>query len=540
MSDNILEMRHLGIETVNGMPLVQDISLTLRRGEVLGLIGESGAGKSTIGLAALGYARQGCRFSAGEVLLAGEDILRLPAAQRRDLRGKRVAYVAQSAAAAFNPALTIGKQVCEGPLRHGLMNKAQAHAWAVTLFKALDLPDPENIGKRYPHQLSGGQLQRAMAAMAMSCRPDLLVMDEPTTALDVTTQIEVLVMLRNLVREFNTAALYITHDLAVVAQIADRIMVLRQGREVETGTTQAILQNPQQDYTCRLVAERSHLFARDEESAGDGEALLTVKNLSTGYNGQRVVHGVSLALRRGQTLAVIGESGSGKSTLARALTGLLPDTEGDVVFDGQPLDNRYQRRGKETLRRMQMIYQLPDVALNPRQTLLELIGRPVAFYFGLGRQQVRQRVEELLQLTELPLSLMDRYPGELSGGQKQRVCIARALAANPDLIICDEATSALDPLVAEGVLNLLRRLQRQLGLSYLFITHDLGTVRRIAHDVAVMYRGDIVAQGATEQVFSPPMHSYTEALLNSVPEMRTSWLDEVLGKREQTLSTGAI
>ncbi|WP_279028784.1 ABC transporter ATP-binding protein [Gibbsiella quercinecans] len=540
MSDNILEMRHLGIETVNGMPLVQDISLTLRRGEVLGLIGESGAGKSTIGLAALGYARQGCRFSAGEVLLAGEDILRLPAAQRRDLRGKRVAYVAQSAAAAFNPALTIGKQVCEGPLRHGLMNKAQAHTWAVTLFKALDLPDPENIGKRYPHQLSGGQLQRAMAAMAMSCRPDLLVMDEPTTALDVTTQIEVLVMLRNLVREFNTAALYITHDLAVVAQIADRIMVLRQGREVETGTTQAILQNPQQDYTCRLVAERSHLFARDEQSAEDGEALLTVKNLSTGYNGQRVVHGVSLALRRGQTLAVIGESGSGKSTLARALTGLLPDTEGDVVFDGQPLDNRYQRRGKETLRRMQMIYQLPDVALNPRQTLLELIGRPVAFYFGLGRQQVRQRVEELLQLTELPLSLMDRYPGELSGGQKQRVCIARALAANPDLIICDEATSALDPLVAEGVLNLLRRLQQRLGLSYLFITHDLGTVRRIAHDVAVMYRGDIVAQGATEQVFSPPMHSYTEALLNSVPEMRTSWLDEVLGKREQTLSTGAI
>ncbi|GAA3584631.1 ABC transporter ATP-binding protein [Gibbsiella greigii] len=540
MSDNILEMRHLGIETLDGMPLVQDISLTLRRGEVLGLIGESGAGKSTIGLAALGYARQGCRFSAGEVLLAGEDILRLPAAQRRDLRGKRVAYVAQSAAAAFNPALTIGKQVCEGPLRHRLMNKAQAHSWAVTLFKALDLPDPENIGKRYPHQLSGGQLQRAMAAMAMSCRPDLLVMDEPTTALDVTTQIEVLVMLRNLVREFNTAALYITHDLAVVAQIADRIMVLRQGREVETGTTQAILQNPQQDYTCRLVAERSHLFARDEENAGDGEALLTVRNLSTGYNGQRVVHGVSLALRRGQTLAVIGESGSGKSTLARALTGLLPDTEGDVVFDGQPLDNRYQRRGKETLRRMQMIYQLPDVALNPRQTLLELIGRPVAFYFGLGRQQVRQRVEELLQLTELPLSLMDRYPGELSGGQKQRVCIARALAANPDLIICDEATSALDPLVAEGVLNLLRRLQRQLGLSYLFITHDLGTVRRIAHDVAVMYRGDIVAQGATEQVFSPPMHSYTEALLNSVPEMRTSWLDEVLGKREQTLSTGAI
>ncbi|MFI3311686.1 nickel ABC transporter ATP-binding protein NikE [Ewingella allii] len=550
MTDNkqdlILEMRGLRIETLDGSPLVQDISLTLSKGEILGLIGESGAGKSTIGLAALGYARQGCRISGGEVIVDGTDIVSQPSRVKRQWRGRRVAYVAQSAAAAFNPALTIEKQVCEGPIRHGLMSKEESRQWAITLFRSLDLPDPENIGKRYPHQLSGGQLQRAMAAMAMSCKPDLLVMDEPTTALDVTTQIEVLVMLRKLVREFNTAALYITHDLAVVAQLADRIMVLRHGKEVETGTTVQILNSPKEDYTRRLVAEREH--AAETVTAAQPEtpaALLTIKQLSTGYNGKKVVNDVNLQLARGKTLAVIGESGSGKSTLARALVGLLPDTQGSVEFDGVTLSPLYQQREKETLRRIQMIYQLPDVALNPRQTILELIGRPVAFYFGLSKREVRAKVEELLTLTELPLKLIDRYPGELSGGQKQRVCIARALAAQPELIICDEATSALDPLVAEEVLNLLRRLQEQLGLSYLFITHDLGTVKRIAHQVAVMYQGNIVASGDTRVVFSPPMHPYTEKLLTSVPEMRTDWLDDVLALRsssssDKTSLTGAL
>lgn len=539
MMQPILEMRDLRIETDQGIPLVQNISLSLKPGEVLGLIGESGAGKSTIGLAALGYARSGCRIAGGEVRIAGQDIVPLSSKEKRDIRGRRVAYVAQSAAAAFNPALTIGKQVCEGPIRHGLMNAEEAQAWAVTLFRALDLPQPDTIGQRYPHQLSGGQLQRAMAAMAMSCKPDLLVMDEPTTALDVTTQIEVLVMLRKLVREFNTAALYITHDLAVVAQIADRIMVLRQGCEVECGTTADILQHPLESYTQRLVSERAHaLTSVHAENVAQGQ-LLSLQNLSTGYNGKTVVHGVSMSIAKGETLAIIGESGSGKSTLARALCGLLGDTAGNVSFAGQVLANRYQQRDKETLRRIQMIYQLPDVALNPRQTILEAIGRPIAFYFGLNKRQVRARVEELLRLTELPLTLIDRYPAALSGGQKQRVCIARALAAEPELIICDEATSALDPLVAEEVLNLLRRLQEQLGLSYLFITHDLSTVKRIAQQVAVMYQGNVVAQGPTEQVFSAPMHSYTEKLLTSVPEMRTSWLDEVLGQRQNNAMAGA-
>ncbi len=539
MTQPILQMRDLRIETEQGLPLVKGVSLSLMPGEVLGLIGESGAGKSTIGLAALGYARPGCRIAGGEVLVAGQNIVALSSKEKREFRGKRVAYVAQSAAAAFNPALTIGKQVCEGPLRHGLMSPEEAQAWAVTLFKALDLPEPETIGQRYPHQLSGGQLQRAMAAMAMSCKPDVLVLDEPTTALDVTTQIEVLVMLRKLVREFNTAALYITHDLAVVAQIADRIMVLRQGSEVECGSTADILQKPAESYTQRLVSERAHALTQAyAENKPEGQ-LLALNNLSTGYNGKTVVHNVSLSIAKGETMAIIGESGSGKSTLARALCGLLTDTKGSVTFADKVLANRYQQRDKETLRRIQMIYQLPDVALNPRQTVLEAIGRPVAFYFGLDKQQVRARVLELLKLTELPDYLIDRYPGSLSGGQKQRVCIARALAAKPDLIICDEATSALDPLVAEEVLKLLRNLQEQLGLSYLFITHDLSTVKRIAQQVAVMYQGNVVAQGPTAQVFSAPMHSYTEKLLTSVPEMRPSWLDEVLGQRQLNAMAGA-
>ena len=536
MTAKTLDIRGLCVDTLDGSPLVKSVSLQLAPGEVLGLIGESGAGKSTIGLAALGYARQGCRISSGEVWINGTNLLALSSDQKRQWRGRRVAYVAQSAAAAFNPALTIERQVCEGPIRHGLMDKQQSREWAITLFRALDLPDPENIGQRYPHQLSGGQLQRAMAAMAMSCKPDLLVMDEPTTALDVTTQIEVLVMLRKLVREFNTAALYITHDLAVVAQLADRIMVLRHGSEVETGSTESILLKPQQEYTQRLVSERVHAMTEDaaQQITPSATPLLTIEQLSTGYNGKTVVEDVTLSLSRGKTLAIIGESGSGKSTLARALVGLLPDTAGKVVFDGVTLSHKYAQRDKETLRRMQMIYQLPDVALNPRQTILDIIGRPVAFYFGLNKRQVKARVEELLKLTELPLKLIDRYPGELSGGQKQRVCIARALAANPELIICDEATSALDPLVAEEVLNLLRKLQSQLGLSYLFITHDLGTVKRIAHQVAVMYQGHIVASGDTHKVFSPPMHEYTEKLLMSVPELRTGWLDEILDLRQTT------
>ena len=536
----ILDVRNLRIEAVTEtgtrVTLVDDVSFTLNAGEVLGLIGESGAGKSTIGLSTLVYARTGCQITAGQILFHGRDLRELNMRGRQNLRGVKVAYIAQSAAAAFNPAHTIFNQVAEVALQHGVMNRAQARMDAIRLFRELELPSPDAFGNRYPHQVSGGQLQRAMAAMAMIAKPDLLVFDEPTTALDVTTQVEVLAAFRKLIREHRTAALYITHDLAVVAQIADRIMVLRRGKMVEEGPATQILQQPQMDYTRMLVAERvAAEQSRFVESHAEGDRpLLEVKSVVAAYRGSvKVIDDVSIDVRRGDTLAIVGESGSGKSTLARVVVGLLPREQGDVLFDGISLKPRLQDRSKDQLRRIQMIYQMPDVALNPRQTLLDIIGRPVQFYFRKGRAEVRARVEELLRQIDLPPDYISRRPHELSGGQKQRVCIARALAAQPDIIICDEVTSALDPLVADEILRLLRRIQDDTGVAFLFITHDLGTVRRIANKVAVMLKGKLVVSGPIERAFNPPYHPYTELLLSSVPEIRPDWLDEVLRRRRK-------
>ena len=528
-----IDARSPEADAFDAIKIVDGVSLTLGRGEVVGLIGESGAGKSTIGLATLGYTRGGCFFSGGRILLHGKDIREMTLAERRAIRGHGVAYIAQSAAASFNPSMTIMDQVCEVPVKQGLMTRAEAEANAVTLFKELDLPNPETFGKRYPHQVSGGQLQRAMAAMAMAARPEILIFDEPTTALDVTTQVEVLASFRKLIREHGTAALYITHDLAVVAQISDRIMVLRHGKMVELGEADQILQAPREEYTRRLVAERvkGHDFLATGEDAD--VPVLEISHVSASYTGSvRIVSDVSLSIRKGDTLAVVGESGSGKSTLARVVMGLLARSEGDVKFKGESLPARLSDRKKDQLRRVQMIYQMPDVAINPRQTLLDIIGRPVSFYFNKSPAQVRTRVCELLRQIDLPESFITRRPGELSGGQKQRVCIARALAAEPELIVCDEVTSALDQLVGEEILRLLKKLQDDLGVAYMFITHDLGTVKRIANKVVVMWKGEIVASGDTEKVFAPPFHPYTELLLSSVPEMRSDWLDEVLERRK--------
>ena len=536
MSELLLSMRDLVIEAdieSQWKPIVKGLSMNLHKGEIIGLIGESGAGKSTFGLAGMGYTKPGCRIFSGSIRLEDEELVGASASRLREIRGNSVSYVAQSAAAAFNPAHRLIEQFVEAPVQHGKLRGDEAARRGQELYRQLDLPDPDNIGNRFPHQVSGGQLQRAMTAMAMGCDPRLIVFDEPTTALDVTTQIEVLSTIKEAVRARGVAAIYITHDLAVVAQLADRIMVLRYGDLVEEGDARSLLENPQQEYTKRLLAVRS--LREEKDATKRDETVLEVSGVSARYPRaeEHVLKDISVSVQKGKTVAVVGESGSGKSTLARVITGLLPPLQGEVRFCRAALSPALANRGREQLRSIQMIYQMPDVALNPRQKIAEIIGRPLEFYLGLKGAEKQTAVNRLLEQIELPTDYAARYPAQLSGGEKQRICIARALAAEPDLIICDEVTSALDQLVAEGILELLQNLQNQLGVSYLFITHDLATVKAIADSIVVMYQGRVVEQGPKEEILSPPHEAYTELLLSSVPEMDPDWLDTLVERRKR-------
>ena len=531
-SDVLLSIKGLKIQGFSDEKwhdIINGIDLTLHTGEVLGLIGESGAGKSTLGLAAMGYTQPGCRITEGEIIFDGVDLAKLTDGEKRKFWGTRMTYVAQSAAAAFNPARRLIVQTTASTIRSGIKDQSSAYEDAQQLYDVLNLPDPENIGERYPHQVSGGQLQRVMTAMAMSPRPDLLVFDEPTTALDVTTQVEVLASMRSIVEEFNTAAIYITHDLAVVAQMADVIKVLRYGNEVEEAPTRQMLSAPQQEYTKSLWSVRS--LEKSQQVAKD--SVLSLKGINAGYGAAKVLNSVNIEVPKGSTVAVVGESGSGKSTAARVITGLLPQMSGSVQFNGEDLPPALANRSKDQKRRIQMIYQMADTAMNPRQTVREIIGRPLEFYLGMRGSEKTKRITDLLEMIELDASFMQRLPGELSGGQKQRICIARALAAEPDFIICDEVTSALDQIVQEGILKLLLRLQEELGLTYLFITHDISTVNAIADQVVVMNQGEVVEQGLKTEVFQPPHPEYTELLLSSVPEMDPDWLTNLIAKRPQ-------
>lgn len=528
------------------VPIVRHVDLEVKRGEVVALIGESGAGKSTVALAALGYARPGCHIVGGRVRFRDTDILTLDNAGRRRLRGRHVAYIAQSAAAAFNAALTIGYQVNESPLVHGVMSEVEATERAERFFRQLLLPEPERIARKYPHQVSGGQLQRLMAAMAMACGPDLLVLDEPTTAIDVTTQVEVLIAFKDLIRQNRMAAIYVTHDLSVVVQITDRIIVLYDGEVIEEGSTEQILHHPRETYTRALMAAvrpppKVTIAARAHETPeAVNPIVVETRSLCAGYGGPRdgsapksmVLFDVDVTVPRSEVVGVIGESGCGKSTLARVISGLLPASSGELRFNGATLESNVRQRSREALRRIQIVFQMPDVSFNPKVRVKRALGRPLELYFGMDGPSREARVRELLEMVELPGSYAERYPTELSGGEKQRVNLARALAAEPDVVLCDEVTSALDTVVGAAVIELLKHLQDSLGNAYVFISHDLSTVASFADRIVVLYAGRVVEQGTTREVLEPPYHPYTRLLLASVPELRQGWLEDVRGTEE--------
>ncbi len=544
----LLEVKDLRISAYNDdkkeIPIVKGVSFDVYKGQVVALIGESGSGKTTISLASLGYTKPGLEFTGGEILLHGEDVLTMSPIRQREIRGTNVAYLAQSAAATFNPAITIKEQVTESAVLHGILSQEDATTRAVELYHALELPDPERIGSRYPHQVSGGQLQRLMAAMALCGKPDLMVLDEPTTALDVTTQIEVLKAFKKVIKEENAAAIYVTHDLAVVAQIADYIVVLYGGEIMEQGSADQIINNPTHAYTRRLMeAVRPKPVANmgsDVSAEHDREiAALKVDNMTAGYGGitngepaTPILRDVSIEVKNAHVVGVIGESGCGKSTLARVMAGLLPQARGTVKLDGEELEGDLRNRKLEELQKIQFVFQIADTALNPKQLIGDILGRPLEFYHGLKGKEKHAKVAEILQMVELPAEFANRYPMELSGGQKQRINMARSLAAKPEVMLCDEVTSALDSIVGANVIKLLTALRDKTGVSFVFISHDLSTVASFADEIVVLYAGRIVEQGQTNEVLRPPFHPYTRLLISSVPELRIGWLEDTMERRE--------
>lgn len=534
---SVIEVRNLTIHATQAgqeVPIVQDISFSVQPGQVLALIGESGSGKTTIALALMAYAREGCRIAGGSIRIDGQEILGQSAQVTRKLRGGKIAYVAQSAAASFNPSRRIIDQVIEPTVIHHGCDLATARSRVLALFRELALPDPDNIGDRYPHQVSGGQLQRMMAAMALINNPDVVIFDEPTTSLDVTTQIEVLRAFRHAIRERKTTAIYVSHDLAVVAQMADEILVLRHGQMQELSPTEQLIEHPQHPYTVDLLNARKprDLHSHFVLNQASNQVLLELRNIDAGYGKKgkdhspvkKILHDINFKIYRGQAIGVIGESGSGKTTLAGVVAGLVAPTRGEVLFKEVELAPLLSNRNQDHLRRVQMVFQMADTALNPRLSIEQILARPLVYFHGLGGQQLEKRIVELLDLVKLPASIMKRVPRALSGGQKQRINLARALAAEPDLILCDEVTSALDTVVGAAILDLIVELRKELGVSFLFISHDLNTVRSVCDEIIVMKQGRIVTRVERANYYACEQHPYYKQLMTSVPELCRDWL----------------
>ena len=524
----VLSVRDVTIALPHGADrehAVEHISFDVNAGEILCLLGESGSGKSVISFSVMGLLPDNVRVASGEIRLGDVNLLSLTPTQLREIRGDDVAMIFQEPMTALNPVMTCGDQLDELLAEHTELSMSERKAKTLAMFEAVKLPEPERIFSSYPHQLSGGQRQRIMIAMALILEPKLLIADEPTTALDVTTQAEVLTLIKTLQRERGTAVLFITHDMGVVAEIADRVVVLQHGKQVEAGNKNQVLREPREAYTQMLIASVPGIEPPAERQTHAGSAVLAIKGLGKTYSSggwfQKkretvAARDVNLALRPGETVGIVGESGSGKSTVARCITRLIDPTMGEMMLGGTQLDTVHRDSLKLARKRIQIIFQDPYRSLDPRQRVGEaIIEGPLNF--GVSREVAMARARELMSFVRLSPDVLSRYPNEFSGGQRQRISIARALALDPEVLICDEAVSALDVSVQAQVLKLLEEIQAKLNLSILFITHDLRVAAQICDRVIVMQKGLVVEEGATRDVFLSPQHAYTQRLLASAP-----------------------
>ncbi|MEQ1595461.1 MAG: ABC transporter ATP-binding protein [Casimicrobium sp.] len=524
----VLSVRNVTIALPQGADrehAVENISFDVNAGEILCLLGESGSGKSVISFSVMGLLPDNVRVASGEIWLGDVNLLALTPTQLREIRGDDVAMIFQEPMTALNPVMTCGDQLDELLAEHTELSASERKAKTLAMFEAVKLPEPERIFSSYPHQLSGGQRQRIMIAMALILEPKLLIADEPTTALDVTTQAEVLTLIKTLQRERGTAVLFITHDMGVVAEIADRVVVLQQGKQVEAGTKNQVLREPREAYTQMLIASVPGIEPPAERQTHAGSAVLAIKGLGKTYSSggwlQKkretvAARDVNLALHPGETVGIVGESGSGKSTVARCITRLIDPTTGEMMLGGTQLDTVHRDSLKLARKRIQIIFQDPYRSLDPRQRVGEaIIEGPLNF--GVSREVAMARARELMNFVRLSPDVLSRYPNEFSGGQRQRISIARALALDPEVLICDEAVSALDVSVQAQVLKLLEEIQAKLNLAILFITHDLRVAAQICDRVIVMQKGLVVEEGATRDVFLAPQHAYTQRLLASAP-----------------------
>ena len=531
MGEALLEIRNLRVDLPPGADrahAVDDVSLTLGQDEILCVVGESGSGKSVMARAVMGLLPvPRVRVGAGEIRFAGEELTRLPESRMRDIRGKDIAMIFQEPMTALNPVMTIGRQVTEVLAVHTRLTGAEARRQAAEFMAAVKLPDPEAMLDAYPHQLSGGQRQRAMIAMALILGPRVLIADEPTTALDVTTQAQILALIRDLQREKRTGVMFITHDFGVVAEIADRVAVMQHGRLVEAGPAQRVLSAPSHPYTQSLIAAVPNLVPRKARPLQGVPVTLVLRDVEKTYRARagllrragRTVHAVrsaSLTLRRDETLGIVGESGSGKSTLARCVARIIDADGGQVLLDGVDLRTLSRRAMRPYHRRVQMVFQDPYGSLNPRQKVGDIIAEGPIVH-GVARGEALRRAAELIELVGLDGKALARYPHEFSGGQRQRIGIARALALQPDVLIADEPVSALDVSVQAQVLRLLADIRDRLHLSMLFITHDLRVAAQVCDTIAVMRHGEIVESGPAAEVFAAPKHAYTRELFAAVP-----------------------